>query len=150
MTLTQLGQIFGASSHEIGRWLVDIGLRNEQKRPSKLAFDGDFCRTGPSRGAGYNWVWHTQKTVEALKQAGHKMVSPPPLDLVHPARISGPFTTEARDGGKIEIVNGDGTASLWAIGESNAKIVARLLNLAHQHGVLDRVLLVNKTEQVNS
>src|SRR5262249_39816398 len=80
MTLTQLGQLFGVTSHQLGRWLVNIGLRNDQKRPAKKAFDGDYCKMGPSRGDGYNWIWNTEKTVEALTQAGHKMVSPPPLD----------------------------------------------------------------------
>lgn len=134
MTLTQLGQLFGVTSHQLGRWLVDIGLRNEKKRPSQKAFDGDYCKTGPSRGEGYNWIWHTEKTVQALTSAGHKMVSPPPLDLVEPPRLVGPFTQRLGDSGMTEIAGGDGSVTTFVVGEKNAKVVCLLLNVAHRLG----------------
>lgn len=140
MTLTQLGQLFGVSSHQLGRWLVDIGLRNEKKRPSQKAFDGDYCKAGPSRGDGYNWIWHTEKTVEALSQAGHRMVSPPPLDLVEPPTLKGPFTQRPRSDGITDVVGGDGRAAVWCSGDDNAVVVVRLLNYAHERGVIERLL----------
>ena len=73
-TLTQIGEVFGASSHQVGKWLVEIGLLTEGKRPSTAAFDGEFVTQGPSRGNGYNWVWHSVRTVAALEKAGHRRI----------------------------------------------------------------------------
>lgn len=145
MTLTQIGQCFGVSSHQVGRWLVDIGLRTEDKRPSQKAFDGKFCTQGPSRGEGYTWVWHSQRTVKALEDAGHKRVVPAPVELVEPPRLNGPLTYRARPDGIYEIVGGDGGVAVLCVGQDNAHVLIRILNLAHEKGVLDR-LLAKKTE----
>ena len=40
MTLTQLGQLFGVSSHQIGKWLRAMGLRTNENRPSRETFLG--------------------------------------------------------------------------------------------------------------
>ena len=32
-TLTQIGEVFGASSHQVGKWLVEIGLRTRERGP---------------------------------------------------------------------------------------------------------------------
>jgi hypothetical protein len=43
MTLTQIGQIFGTTSHQAGRWLLKLGLRTQTKhgmKPSAEAFEG--------------------------------------------------------------------------------------------------------------
>jgi hypothetical protein len=94
MNLTQLGELFGGSSHQVGSWLVTIGLRTEDKRPSKKAFDDFYVTEGPSRGQGYNWVWNSVKTAAAFESAGHKRVFPAPLGLVTPAVLIGPFTLD--------------------------------------------------------
>ena len=68
LTLTQIGKIFGLSNQKIGKILAKIGLRDKnvetgRLKPSKEAFDGGYCKMGPSRGDGYNWVWHREKTI---------------------------------------------------------------------------------------
>ncbi len=134
VSLTQLVALFGVSSHKVGDWLVEVGLRTDRKKPSAKAFDGKYVTTGPSRGEGtYAWVWHTQKTVKALEDAGHKRVSPPPLDLVEPPALAGPFTERRCPDGTTQIVNGDQSVSLVVLGDKNARFLCDLLNLAHQH-----------------
>lgn len=72
---TELGRLYGVSSHKIGSWLVELGLRNAQKKPSAKAFDGGFVSRRESRQPEtYFWVWHAEKTMQALDQAGKKRV----------------------------------------------------------------------------
>ncbi len=135
VNLTQLGSLFGVSSHKAGEWLVQVGLRTDRKKPSRTAFEGKYVTTGPSRGEGtYAWVWHTEKTVKALEEAGHKRVNPPPLDLVVPPALNGPFTQRLTDSGMTEIVGGDGTVTTFVLGDENARTVCDLLNVAHRLG----------------
>ncbi len=136
MTLTQLGSLFGTTSHQVGKWLVQIGLRTTNGKPSQEAFKGKFCETTPSHGQGYHWAWVVDRTVAALERAGHQRVSPPPLDLVEPPPLLGPFQARTSEKGQTEIVGADGHVSVIVSGERNAKIVVGLLNLAHRVGKL--------------
>jgi hypothetical protein len=140
MTLTQIGELFGATSHQVGKWLVRMGLRTAAKRPSNVAFDGDFVKQGPSRGDGYNWVWHSQRTVAVLEKAGHRRIPNPPPDLVDPPKLNGPFTKRANEANGYDIENGDGSVAIVVAGEQNADFVVQLLNLADKHGTLARAM----------
>jgi hypothetical protein len=140
MTLTQIGQLFDVSSHKVGAWLVAIGLRTQDKRPSRTAFDGDYVTQGPSRGTGYNWVWHSQRTTAALQKAGHRRISNPPSYLVDPPKLNGPFQKRANDKNGIDILNGDASVAIVVTGEPNADFVVRVLNAAHRTGYLERHL----------
>ena len=133
-TQTQLGSLFGVSSHVIGRWLVAIGLRTSKERPTAAAHQGGYCETAPSHGNGYHWAWHAEKTVAALEAAGHRRVSPQPVDLVEPPPLLGPFEIRACEQGKTEVVGADRNVSVIVCGERNAKIVLGLLHLAHRYG----------------
>jgi hypothetical protein len=74
-SLTELGRLYGVSSHKIGKWLMDLGLRDQNKKPSRTAFDNGFVQQRDSTNIGtYYWVWHFAKTCQALEKAGHKMV----------------------------------------------------------------------------
>ena len=140
MTLTQIGELFGATSHDVGKWLVKLGLRTEAKRPSSVAFDGTFVTQGPSRGDGYNWIWHSERTVAELEKAGHRRIFNPPPYLVDPAELVGPFEKRANETNGYDIVNGDGSVSAVVAGEKNVDCVVRLLNLAHAHGALAKAM----------
>lgn len=134
MTQTQLGQLFGATSHEIGRWLTDVGLRDDN-RPTPRAFDGDFCVAVPSRGQGYHYAWKAEKTVPLLDQAGHHLAFPLPGDLVDTPVLNGPFSHRRRASGGYEIVNGDGTVGVLVDGVATAVWLERILNKAAKVGL---------------
>ncbi len=71
---TELGNLFGVTSHRIGQWLREIGWRTSKNKPSQEAFDRDLARPISSgRNNGYFYVWHATKTIEALEKAGHKL-----------------------------------------------------------------------------
>ena len=58
-TMREIGKQFGVSSHVIGRWLVEIGLRTQDKEPSREALAGGYCtRRAMDRGPGSLVVWH--------------------------------------------------------------------------------------------
>lgn len=136
LTQTQLGKLFDCSSHEIGKRLFAIGLRDQKGKPSTEAFAGGFCQQLPSRNDGYCWGWNAEKTTQALEKAGHKRAFPPPEDLVDTPWLKGPFSLRKSSENGFEVLNGDGQVSAWVFGEENANFVVRLLNLADQHGKL--------------
>ena len=71
LSLTQLGQIYVVSRNKVGQWLVDLGLRTKEKKPSRPAFDGGFVDQCPSTNPGtYYWCWHGEKITRMLDEAG--------------------------------------------------------------------------------
>lgn len=38
LSLTELGKLYGVSGHNIGKWLVSVGLRTPAKKPNSRAF----------------------------------------------------------------------------------------------------------------
>lgn len=136
LTQTQIGQLFGVSSHVIGDWLTKIGLRDRTtKKPTLEAHRGGYCDTAPSGPSGYHWAWDGEKTVTALRDAGHKLADELPEELVHPPELIGPFTASDR-----LVVNAHGETALRAATRQHVEVVAKILNAAHRHGTLDRLL----------
>ena len=125
---TRLGEFFGGTSHDVGRWLDAIGLRSGGY-PTRMAFAGGYVS---SAGLQYGYRWHRDKTIAALEQAGHKRVPQKST-----AKIKGPFSTIENGHNAFQILSGDGTVAIWVIGQENADFVTRLLNLAHKHRRLE-------------
>ena len=138
LTQTQLGSLFGASSHEIGKWLTDVGLRDKKtKKPTNEAHRGGFCETAPSGQVGYHWVWHAEKTVTALRENGHRLSETLPNELVTPPELTGPFLVES--GAGRHILNHEGEVVVRTTSDQNAQVILRLLNAAHRSGALERM-----------
>jgi hypothetical protein len=71
LSLTELGNLYGVSRVKVGQWLVGLGLRTAEKKPSRAAFEGGFVDQRPStQPATYFYVWHARKTCELLDGAG--------------------------------------------------------------------------------
>ena len=67
LSLTDIGRIYGVSSHVAGRWLKGLGLRTESGEPSKQAFNEKYVSQRPSRHPGtFYYVWHAAKTTAIL------------------------------------------------------------------------------------
>jgi hypothetical protein len=150
LTQTQLGQLFGATSHEIGKWLVQCGLRNEKtKRPSTEAHRDGYCDQAPSGvGTGYCWAWDAEKTVKRLVEAGHRLLTELPESLVPAATLNGPFQISKTC--PSEVLNGDGTLAARTVGNRNAIMMLKLLELADRHGVINRMSVDNRWASVAS
>lgn len=135
LSQTDLGKLFNATSHEIGKWLVECGLRNQFKKPTKRAFDEGFVTTtGTNRGnpGGYFYVWSREKTVAALQSAGHRLK--PHFDPAIDGRLRGPFEARKSSANGFELVDVNGHIAIWVMGEKNAQVVVELMNLATKHG----------------
>jgi len=147
---SQLGQLFGVSSHEIGKWLVDCGLRDQRtKKPTAEAHQGGYCDQAPSGlQSGYCWAWDAEQTVNLLVTAGHKLLTALPEELVLPPILNGPFTISTSC--PSEVINRDGTLAVRTVGPQNAMIVKSLLDLAYRHGVLSRVAKESSAEGAGS
>jgi hypothetical protein len=73
LSLTELGKLYGVSRNKVGLWLVEVGLRTADKKPSRLAFAGGFVRQEASTQPGtYFWIWHADKTRSVLEAAGYR------------------------------------------------------------------------------
>ena len=67
LSLTDVGRIFGVSSHVAGRWLKNLGLRTASGQPTALAFNEKYVAQRPSRyPATFYYVWHAGRTTELL------------------------------------------------------------------------------------
>jgi hypothetical protein len=135
LSQTQLGHLFGASSHKIGDWLVTAGLKDgKTKLPTGDAHRNGFCHQAPSGPSGYFYTWHADKTVAVLTAAGHRPVADPPEELVEPPALNGPFRVSEAD--RRTVLNADGTTAVRTAGSQAAETVAKLLNVAHRLGKL--------------
>jgi hypothetical protein len=73
LSLSEIGKIYGVSSHVVGRWLKSLGLRNEGGRPSGKAFNGGYVAQRPSRQPDtFYYVWHPDKTTAILDEMAHR------------------------------------------------------------------------------
>ena len=137
ITMTEIGKLYGVSSHVVGRWLREIGMRSDfGQRPRQDAIDGGYCRLAPTgRGTGYFWVWHKRRILAALEAAGHCVEEPEP-QIPITDRLVGPFNAQQSSNNGYEIIGGDGAVAIWAFGEDAARLVVKLLNLADDHGQL--------------
>src|SRR5262245_32635357 len=67
LSLTELGRLYGVSSHVVGRWLKGLGRRTEDGRPSRDAFAQGYVTQRASRHPGTSfWTWHADKTTDIL------------------------------------------------------------------------------------
>ena len=86
MSQTQLGQLFNVSSQKIGKWLKEIGLREADGRPTVDAIREGFCKPVATEYTTTMWSWHSEKTVAALRQAGHELLELLPGNLTQSPR----------------------------------------------------------------
>ncbi len=129
MSLKQLGGLFGDTSHKAGEWLKALGLRDEEGLPTKKAHEGRFCKMKSAGDKCTLWVWHSEKTVAALKEAGYPT----------PAILNGPFTVRVTSDSICVIENGDGSDCIRVNNSMTADVIVRLLNAAHKTGHIDRM-----------
>ncbi len=138
LTQRQLGLLFDVSSHVIGNWLEQVGLRDEQtKKPTREAHQDGFCEQ-VMNGTGYFWSWRSQLTVDKLIGAGHALVLELPESIVVPPELNGPFRLSTEKSNCV--LNNDGSMAAMATTKQNADVLLKLLNCGHRIG-LDRVLI---------
>lgn len=129
MPMKAIGQLFGETSHKVGKWLQTIGLRDIEGKPTNQAYSGGFIEQRFFNNCYTNY-WHTVKTVEELKRAGHQPIPNPPEDLVKHESINPPFSMQKNLWNGYNILNGDGSIAMTVYGEKNAKRMEHFLKMA--------------------
>lgn len=68
--MTDLGNLTGQSSHAVGKWLTEAGLR-AGGMPTPTAFEqGLVKKASTGRGSGYFYLWHQERTLPFLGAGG--------------------------------------------------------------------------------
>lgn len=140
LTQTQLGEIFGITSHQVGRKLKEAGLRTATNQPSPSAFAGGWVKQVTVDGACTFSTWSKEKVVTLLEQTGHQRkgvgVGDAPSPIPKRTNLVGPFAARKSSKDGYEIVGADGIVSVWVRGGTDADRLVALLNLAHRFGKL--------------
>lgn len=66
----EIGQIYGVSSHVVGKWLKGLGLRNEQGYPTHEALSMVSKRPSTNEGTWIT-VWHREQVLEIFDNMGY-------------------------------------------------------------------------------
>ena len=134
LSQTDLGKRFGVSSHLIGKWLIEVGLRTEEKRPSQRAFDGGFVKQVPTgRNEGYFYVWQAEATIKMLIEGGRKPLSD--SQEAGESILRGQFQVRSSEEDHNEITDSTGAGGVWVRGEKNTQAILKLMNLAWKQKV---------------
>lgn len=123
VSMKQLGQLFGATSHQIGRWLVEAGLRTKGLQPSQRAIEGGFIDMVTLDDGTQFASWHREKIIEALEKAGHCRVDCTPTE-----QVVGPFSVRISEAGVVEILDGRELSCCVATNKDIAVKLVRQLN----------------------
>ena len=134
--MTEIGRLFGVTGHQVGKWLKELDLRTECGNPSKEAYCHKLISAGYYQHGTYNKLWHTERVISLLEEAGHELIANPPPDLVEPRALIGPFTMRENSTDIWQLVGSDNEVAIVVTGRRNARLVQRVLNLAHQCGRL--------------
>lgn len=132
VSITQLGKIFGVGRKVMGKWLANVGLRTADLDPSDEAMHAGLCKFIRENDIVFV-VWHRNKTIEVLKEAGYIPVYELPQTLLGDT-LNGPFVVNQSSEDGYQVVNGDGTVSTWIRGEKSANDLGRLMNFAYGQG----------------
>jgi len=116
------------TSHMIGKWLAEVGLRTSSRprRPSDRAFNEGFvtqCSNG--RNDGYFYIWHREKTLAVLREAGF---IPDTSEESLNAIFEPPFAIEPVGENGFRLIDRNGENYIWARGREVAERLAALLN----------------------
>jgi hypothetical protein len=126
----QLGVLFGVSSHVIGSWLRQIGVRNSDGSPTT-----DAVSTGLAKAVIFAdavipfFSWDKIGTIKLLEEAGHKKKCGLPEQVAVPVTLKGPYTSRGNGGDGFELLDGDGSACIWVRGQGNADLLVKVLTV---------------------
>ena len=133
----QLGQVFGVSSHCIGMWLKQIGLRNSHGEPTQQAITEGLAVKVDVEGMAFV-AWDKKRTIDLLRKAGLYLPGEEDEQPKQSSVLVGPFAVKNNGAGGDgwELVGADGIVGVWVRGRANADKIAAILTIAHRCGKL--------------
>jgi len=137
MNMNELGLLFAVSGKQAGKWLKELGLRDRFGNPTQRAYDEKLTSYDYERHGTYTTLWHAEKVVTILEQAGHRRSGHPP-ELLEAPKLVGPFSIREADHNTWQLVGNDGEVAIVVTGDANARAVQRVMNIAHRAGMLEK------------
>ena len=84
LSLTEIGRVYGVSSHAVGKWLKKLGLRAESGQPSADAFRDKYVAQRPSTQPGtFFYVWDAKTTTALLDGMCYPRAVHDPVEWKH-------------------------------------------------------------------
>lgn len=136
LTQKQIGEHFGVSSHQIGRWLVKVGLREDKWPTDRAKWDG-FARKIEANGKTF-FAWHREQTICELERFGYRRLA---QELDGPAEQKHEFGLIPKEDGSFEVVGPTDKLAIRATEKQAAEEIVKILNLAAKHGKLTSLAL---------
>lgn len=131
VTQTQIGKHFGVSSHDIGKWLVKVGLREGSWPSEKAKWDG-LVKKIDANGKVF-FAWHRERTISELERHGYRRLA---QELDQPADDKPLFGVTPLEGEMFEIIGPTDKVSIRTTEKVAAEELVRVLNLAAKCGKL--------------
>lgn len=138
LSMKQLGKMFGVTSHKIGKWLIEIGLRDRNRQPTQRAVNGGYCREHTDEDGIRFVVWHREKVTKLLVDAGHQLANQPAQAIPQPVKRkppSDPYKLITDKNGGHQIVNQEGVDILTRDPKWLSRLVA-MIDQASKKGYL--------------
>lgn len=132
LTQKQLGRLFGASPHQVGKWLIEVGLRTSDKKPSYKAHKEGYAEWINSGGKMF-YAWHRERTTCELERHGYRRLA---QELDGPVEQKHDFCVIPKEDGAFEVVGPTDKVSIRATEKLAAEEIVKLLNLAAKYGKL--------------
>jgi hypothetical protein len=77
LTQRQLGRKYGVSSHQVGKWLVEWGLRSKDGRPSALAVINGIVKKEECQNKGHFFYRWNEDVIAKYVNGGFKTMFSP-------------------------------------------------------------------------
>jgi len=73
VTLTELGQLYGVTSHRIGKWLRHAGVRDKRGNPIEEGLMMTKEALAPNGFTPF-FMWHRESTIRLLDSLGYHRI----------------------------------------------------------------------------
>lgn len=132
LTQKQLGKLFGATPHQVGKWLIEVGLRTADKKPSYKAHKEGYAEWINSGGKMF-YAWNRTKTISELERHGYRRQA---QELDQTADEKHDFAVIPLEDGLFDVVGPTDKLVIRATEKAAAEEIVKLLNLAAKYGKL--------------
>lgn len=133
MPMKAIGELFGITSHQLGKLLIKIGLREKDGKPSNRAYNERFIEQRFFNMCYTNY-WHTEQTIAELLKDGLKLIPNPPMEYIDEYDpVEPPFSFQKNNCNGYAIMNKNGSTVFTAYCEEDAIGLVKYLNAGSKY-----------------
>ena len=124
-TMREIGKEFNATSHEVGRWLKNQGLRLENGQPSSEAKrDGWVKKVDSTKPRTYFYAWNHAKIKDLFQIMGYRG----DLAVKHQEPVLNEYTVKHNGSLSYQVLDADGKEVCHCFDQGRAFEIAGLYN----------------------